>query len=356
MSYEILSKLLLVTSVVTLGSILFKDYWFKENEYKKQTLGLVGGFTGIFLLFYPNFPANSLLYLGILWTILSPLSLLGGYISSLIGGVILLGFRFISTPSFEEAIISILIIAFCTIIGRLPFSLLKKWIFLNVSCFITFFIYSKSISPPLYLFIIICILLSSYIYILLNIIRKNYHLFFHLKTQATQDFLTGINNTRQFHLKFSKAFSSVSKENAKLSLIMLDIDYFKHINDTYGHPAGDKILKQFASILKNNCSPQNVFRIGGEEFCILLFNSSMSKTYDMAEKIRIAVQENPFDIDIGPPVNITVSIGISVYPDTAKNKGDLIKSADDALYKAKKFGRNRVNLPLKIYNTKEPAS
>ncbi len=136
---------------------------------------------------------------------------------------------------------------------------------------------------------------------------------------------------------------------------MLDIDHFKYINDNYGHPVGDEVLKEFTKLLKELCPSNNISRIGGEEFCILLHNYSLSKAYDFAEKIRLAIQDNSFEIDT-QTIKITVSIGISVYPDTAEDMNSLIKTADEALYKAKKFGRNRINLPFKTYNIKEPAS
>lgn len=353
---EILNKLLLITSIITLGSILFKGYLFKQNKYKKEILGLVGGSIGIMFFCYPTLTNEASLYIGTLWIILSPMTLFGGFPSSLIAGLILLSFRLISSFSFYEAIISFLFIISCGITEKLSISKKSQWVTLNLLWFIIFFLYSKSLSIPLYPFVLSYLLVSLYVFFILYLIRKNYTSYFNLKIQATKDYLTGLNNKRQFNYLLKKTFLSLSEKRSKLALIMLDIDHFKYVNDTYGHPVGDEILKQLTDVLKIICPSNNISRIGGEEFCILLPGYSLSKTYDIAEKVRLAIQENYFKIDDDTSINITVSIGISVYPDTAKDVNTLIKSADQALYKAKKLGRNRVNLPLKIYNIKEPAS
>lgn len=350
-----LNKMLLITSILTLGSILFKKNLFQQNKYKKEFLGFFGGTIGILFFAYPDLIHDNALYIGTLWIILSATSLFGNFSSSLIAGLMLLCFDLIYFMSLDITIISLLFILICGIADILPIRQKYKWLVLNSSWFLIFLSYSKSLSIPVYPFLMICITASSYVLLLLYLIRKNYISYMNLKIQATKDYLTGLNNKRQFNLILKKTFSNLGKKD-KLALIMIDIDYFKYINDTYGHPTGDKILKQFTEVLKKLCPTNNISRLGGEEFGILLSNYSLSKTYDLAEKIRSGIQESPFKIDEENTINITVSIGISVYPDTAEDISSLIKTADQALYKAKKFGRNRVNLPLKIYNIKEPAS
>ncbi|WP_058486522.1 GGDEF domain-containing protein [Defluviitalea phaphyphila] len=347
--YDFFNRILLITSIVTLNSILFKSYWFKPNKYKKQLLGIVGGLSGILLIIYPYLESNFLTYLSSLWIILSPSFLFGGFISCLISGIIIFIFYSIFYFSLEVFFLTLLFILSCGLFSKLYLNKLEKWIIINILFSIITFIYSKYLLIP-YNNILINLLSSIYLIILISIFKKNYHSYFQLKTQATKDFLTEINNSRQFNIILNHTFTCAVKNNQKLSIIILDIDYFKSINDTYGHPAGDKILKQFALILKNFCPTKNIFRIGGEEFCILLPEYSLSKAYDVAEKIRSAVQNHKFKIDYNNYVNITVSIGISNYPSMAKDKETLIKSADEALYEAKKSGRNKVNIPIKIYN------
>lgn len=170
-----------------------------------------------------------------------------------------------------------------------------------------------------------------------------------LRNEATTDFLTGLNNVRQF----DKIFNSVSKQTIRnkenLSLIFLDIDYFKKINDTYGHIAGDAILKNLADILRNTCREFDIIsRNGGEEFSVLLLDCSATDVVRIAEGIRKNVEVNKFYISDKVSIYVTVSIGVSIYPDKTNDIDMLLKNADLALYEAKRTGRNKVM----VYNNK----
>ena len=152
---------------------------------------------------------------------------------------------------------------------------------------------------------------------------------------ATHDEKTGLYNSKFFKsvlgLELDKA-----KRGKKLSLIMLDIDHFKKINDKYGHLAGDKILKQLANLLQQKIRKSDIAsRFGGEEFLIMLPNAAKEKAKMVAERLRKSVQSAGFK------PRITISLGVSEYKkaDTINN---LINKADSALYRAKKKGRNRV--------------
>jgi len=152
---------------------------------------------------------------------------------------------------------------------------------------------------------------------------------------ATHDEKTGLFNQKFFKsvlgLELDKA-----KRGKKLSLIMLDIDHFKKINDEHGHLAGDKILKQLANLLQQKIRKSDIAsRFGGEEFLIMLPNATREKGKMIAERLRNSVEKAGFK------PKITISLGISEFKrgDTSNN---LIKKADAALYRAKKKGRNRV--------------
>jgi diguanylate cyclase len=162
-----------------------------------------------------------------------------------------------------------------------------------------------------------------------------------LKEQATTDFLTGLHNVRQFDQLFYHYINDAKKHNKHLSLLLIDIDFFKNINDTYGHLEGDRILKEVGEILcRTSRSIDIVSRNGGEEFSILLPNCSYSHALEVAERIRSGIEQYTFILSNGMKIPVTVSIGVATYPDT--DSDDLYYHADQKLYQAKENGRNRV--------------
>jgi len=165
-----------------------------------------------------------------------------------------------------------------------------------------------------------------------------------LKNLANVDGLTGLYNHRFFHDALKEKIISCEKENTPISMIFIDIDYFKNYNDLYGHQSGDYVLRIIGSLLKDSARKDDVVaRYGGEEFAILLPDTSEMDAIKIAENIRKNIEETYFEGEENQPNGkITVSIGISVYPEKAKSDMELIKSADDALYKAKFFNKNRI--------------
>jgi diguanylate cyclase (GGDEF)-like protein len=124
---------------------------------------------------------------------------------------------------------------------------------------------------------------------------------------------------------------------------MLDVDSFKAFNDTYGHPQGDNLLRSIASILQANVrSVDFLGRYGGEEFLIVLPETAKDDACRLAERIRGAVEEQAFVIVEGEAIRRTVSVGVASYPEDALNAGELVQRADEALYRAKRAGKNRV--------------
>lgn len=165
-----------------------------------------------------------------------------------------------------------------------------------------------------------------------------------LESLVNKDGLTDVYNHRFFHDALSKEVIECEEKNEALSMIFIDIDYFKHYNDLYGHQKGDQVLKTIGEILKNNTRKEDIVaRYGGEEFAVLLPNTSEQDAINIAEKIRKKIECTYFEGEENQPNgNLTVSMGISVYPYKAKSDMELIKSADDALYRAKFFNKNRV--------------
>lgn len=167
----------------------------------------------------------------------------------------------------------------------------------------------------------------------------NAWLYSQVKELSIRDELTGLYNRRNGDETIAREIKRASRFNRNLTLLLIDIDRFKRFNDRYGHPEGDKVLQEFASLIENSVRDVDyVVRWGGEEFIILLPNTGLSGGLMVAEKIRRNVKEQLF------PTNrhFSVSIGLAVYPDSVTNGDDLIACADKALYKAKGSGRDRV--------------
>ena len=165
-----------------------------------------------------------------------------------------------------------------------------------------------------------------------------------LENMVNFDGLTNVYNHRYFQDKLKEKIEIGRKENKPVSMIFIDIDYFKHYNDLYGHQKGDNILRELAEIVTKSVREKDVVaRYGGEEFAVILEDTTERETLEIAERIRANVEETYFDGEENQPKGkITASIGISVFPDKAKDELELIKSADDALYRAKFFNKNRV--------------
>jgi diguanylate cyclase (GGDEF)-like protein len=162
--------------------------------------------------------------------------------------------------------------------------------------------------------------------------------------QATRDGLTNLYNIRHFNLMLEAEFRNVSAcESKRLAIIMGDVDNFKHLNDTYGHQAGDAILKEFAGIIQSKCRQTDIVaRYGGEEFIVMLSGAGEKEAFDTAEKIRDGIQDRKFKFrnDI---CSATMSIGVAEFSNE-REKEELVEKADKALYKAKHEGKNRVCL------------
>lgn len=160
---------------------------------------------------------------------------------------------------------------------------------------------------------------------------------------ATTDGLTELYNHRYFQEQMLQNIETGKRYNKPFSLIMIDIDFFKKFNDTYGHQSGDAVLRQVAQILKKNVrSTDIVCRYGGEEMAIILTNTKNEDALVTAQKICHAVAEHPLKLVNGNGVQVTISLGVSTYPSNGDTPQAMIKFADDCLYKAKEHGRNQV--------------
>ncbi|WP_017295804.1 diguanylate cyclase [Geminocystis herdmanii] len=163
-----------------------------------------------------------------------------------------------------------------------------------------------------------------------------------LEKLAKTDELTGISNRRHFIALAQREFNLAKRQKRDFSLLILDIDYFKKINDTYGHPIGDKVI-QFVARKCVDCLRQEDLcaRWGGEEFIVFLSETTLEGAIMAADRIRISIENGTIEIE-DYKISVTVSIGISVYNPDDANVNQTISRGDMALYRAKNNGRNRV--------------
>ena len=164
-----------------------------------------------------------------------------------------------------------------------------------------------------------------------------------LERLSVTDGLTKLHNHRYFQDELARAFEESQRYQRPLSLAMIDIDFFKKVNDTYGHAVGDDVLKCAAKLFHDSVrSTDLVARYGGEEFAVMMPETALDDAIAFAEKIRHLVESTPFDTQAGP-VPATVSIGVASVPHSRIHSAkELIIAADKALYRAKRNGRNQV--------------
>jgi two-component system cell cycle response regulator len=166
-------------------------------------------------------------------------------------------------------------------------------------------------------------------------------LFEAMEKMATTDGLTGLFNHRTFQGRFDEQLATARRYSRKLSFILTDIDHFKSVNDTYGHPMGDLVLKGVSKILKEEARDTDIVaRYGGEEFAIIMPETDAKGAHIIAERIRERIMKEIFQTEQGP-LKVTLSLGIATFPDTSVEKHQLIDLADQCLYFAKRHGRNQ---------------
>src|SRR5439155_3673931 len=164
-----------------------------------------------------------------------------------------------------------------------------------------------------------------------------------LHDRAVRDALTGLYNRGYLEESLDREESRARRSNQSLGVMMIDIDHFKRCNDTFGHAAGDEVLRSVSRYIQSLARAEDIFcRYGGEEFLLLMTNTSPETMWERAEGLRQGVQKLRIEHDgrrIGP---ITLSAGVALFPQHGAHGGEVLQVADAALYRAKEAGRNRV--------------
>lgn len=248
------------------------------------------------------------------------------------------------------------------ILGLPNGELQRKWKILSILIF--FFIFSyvifcfnlwliRDVLNPLS-FIVALMLLGGGVFVYLvgqlalktmNDIRK----IAILQYESITDSLTGLKNRRYFDQRLSEEIAQSKRYRLSLSLLLIDVDHFKRVNDTYGHQIGDEVLKNLSTVIVEMVRESDiVVRYGGEEIAIIAPKTNKAEAILLAERLRNIVQKSPLaSIDARQEiVQITISIGVSTLNLVTMDKDALVEEADKALYEAKKLGRNRVQMSL----------
>lgn len=325
----------------------------RSSTKEKFFIGAAAGVVGSILVIYSMRVTNTVV-VDFRYIVLMVAALHGGIVSCFLAGIIIAVFRLfffgISKAAVAGAIFLITAAAGCSIINVLITGRKKKWLFMTCFCILNTLavltVLLKNFSLLLRTFTIFsaCFLILSFlVYHYSQRIALSNKLIRMLKEESTKDFLTGLNNVRSFDDFYNKTFTNAVNNNQAFSLLIIDIDHFKKVNDTYGHPSGDEILRQLADILVKCCRSNDfVSRNGGEEFTVLLPNCPSEKALLIAERLRKEVENHQFSMPTGKQLKITVSIGLASYPNMQGDHENLYKNADTALYEAKNHGRNMV--------------
>lgn len=178
----------------------------------------------------------------------------------------------------------------------------------------------------------------------MEVIKQINYIYTRTKYLSVTDNLTGLANRRNFESAFEKEFLRAVRYNSKFTLVMFDIDHFKNINDTFGHPCGDFVLRQIAnSALQTFRKTDTVFRFGGEEFVVILTETDIKQAIIPLERFRKTVETLGLTYQDNE-VEVTVSIGACQFSPDMKTKEEFLQKVDETLYKAKNSGRNRTIL------------
>ncbi|MGM7701573.1 GGDEF domain-containing protein [Pseudalkalibacillus sp. Hm43] len=332
--------------------------WREQNFSRfvnRLFIGTGTGLMGIVLMYYSiRITETVILDMRHLFMIIA--ALFGGPISAMLSAVIIASGRIllfgVTEASLTVAVLFVFIGVIYSLIAKLRYNNYIKGFIMNMVTLVLVFMvinhlvsFTQAMESTIYLFAISIpvgfLTVSLWIYLYrYNEMVKTY------KAQAKVDFLTSLNNVRKFDEEMNAFKKHRLPKGERLSILLIDIDFFKKVNDTYGHEAGDEVLRQLGQVLKSKARMKDIVsRNGGEEFSILLPDCDLETAEEIAERIRNAVENHIFDLPDGSGIQITVSIGVASFPDTVKVFDKLYKEADEGLYKAKRTGRNKVCVP-----------
>ncbi|WP_164515059.1 diguanylate cyclase [Paenibacillus lentus] len=344
-----------LTTFLFLGNIFRTKYLLKssfKDRGRRIVLGFALGFFGVVHMYF-TFPITDDVFADFRQLPILISVYLGGFTSGGIATLIISIYRMFFLQGVSQVsifggginAIFTLIIALLFIQHRkLSF---KRWLAaLSLSILATdiafyFTLEGDSSTEAIVIFSMIVALGGIFTYSMLQYLQKSGDSLRILREAAHRDFLTGLYNARAFEVLMQQKIDSFHRYQIPFTLLMVDIDHFKKVNDTYGHAAGDAVLSQLADLLRDTFRPgDEIARKGGEEFVIIVDNCDKEKIVHIAERLRHNVESEPFLLPQGLVLHLTISAGSATYPDIDEEQ--LLNMADRALYRAKKSGRNQV--------------
>lgn len=341
-----------------ISGILAKFYGIRISEPSIRTQligGLLFGIYGTVLMNY-SFPLNETTIVDLRHLAVVTAAVYVGGMASVVSGLFIALLRIVLFGVSSSAIDSAFVLTIIGLTGvyfhYASWARLTKIITMNLLgmslIFIILIMNTSSMNSLMKVYplqMAISFIGGLFIYVIAEFINKSNELLFQLERRASTDHLTNLGNRRQFEKSLELQLQQARQHNQYLSLLAIDIDRFKKINDSYGHSSGDAVLKQIGQLLLKQARPTDlVSRNGGEEFAVLLLDCNAHQAMATAERIRHAVEKYVFALPDGSTVRLTVSIGVAVFPDHCDeyDDNDLFEHADRALYEAKNTGRNRV--------------
>lgn len=349
MIHDISFNAALLVSFMAIGGQLFRSHPIQPDAplMRRLLFGFLAGLFGVILM-VSGVPITPSVILDFRYIPIVLSALGGGLVSSVISGTFIGLFRLlyhgissVSLVGFSSAIIAGLICGLLAPLGNSYHKMILAIIVIIVSG-LSLILDNEILPGILSLYLLSNVIMGYFAFSYFKYVKTNNDDYRKLRDEATKDFLTGLNNVRSFDNRFNSMLTNAIKYGKTLSVLLIDIDFFKSVNDRFGHQEGDMVLKSVANMLIS-CSQEAdiVARLGGEEFGILI-DGPPSQAVAVAENIRESVQKHRFDTDSRKLVSMTVSIGVTAYPDISNDPATILSDADTALYTAKRAGRNKV--------------
>ncbi|MGJ7920317.1 diguanylate cyclase [Neobacillus sp. LXY-4] len=350
---DLVVNLSFIITFLFIAGQLFREKPIYFSLANKIKAGVLAGILGITLMIF-SIQLTDTLIVDLRHLAVILITLYGGIISSIIAGTIIILGRLlifdIHVTSIAASFLIFSMVIVCNLILKIKIVTSQKMLYMNLSnILLTSFMFSLLLEDQQILIKIILVYGTislfggAIIYYISDYIIKSNENYRLLKESSVKDFLTGLHNVRHFDTSWNQHVINAVEKKEYLSLLIIDIDHFKQVNDTYGHPAGDMVLKELGEVLiRSTRSFDTVSRNGGEEFSVILPDCPSHQAKEVAERIRIAVEKHHFEISHLTKTNITVSIGVVTYPETVQETDLIIWQADQNLYKAKNSGRNKV--------------
>lgn len=352
---EMFVNVCIFVTVMFIGSQIFQSSGLgTKAPLKVQVLsGITNGVFGIVLMIF-SIPIGPGIILDFRQLAIIVGAMFSGWRSVFITGMIMATYRILYFNTTTKAVIAgvgiIIMTLGCMGITAMKVSRAKQWIYMALFTGITasavMFILIKDFElfyntmGPYWLGTVIS---NIIVYYLGEYLAKAYSTLKRLKEEAFKDYLTGLDNVRSFDKKMNHHLDKAKEKEESIAFLAVDVDFFKKVNDTHGHLAGDAVLRELGCILQDAVRDFDVVaRVGGEEFGIMLRDCDCRRGLEIAERVRKKVEKHSFVLPDGKAINITISIGIAVYPSTVAEKDLLRERADEKLYEAKHSGRNKV--------------